>query len=112
MKNIIIFLMIGLFLVGCTEWDRNREHLNNIDTGMSKDQVLQIMGKPYRREAQGQTEWWLYRTEFKNYDSAESDYITPLVFENNKLIGWGKNYWTTKEQKYDIKIDQKIKKVE
>jgi outer membrane protein assembly factor BamE (lipoprotein component of BamABCDE complex) len=114
MKKIVIVSIIGLFLSGCelVEHAQNRENLNKIKIGMSMEEVKQIMGKPYRREAQDQTEWWLYPTDEKTIFSTESDYHTPLVFENNKLIGWGKNFWTTKEQKYDIKIDQKIKKEE
>jgi len=67
------------------------------------------MGEPYRREAQEQSEWLLYETEHQsNIWQTESDYLTPLLMEGGKLVGWGKNYWTTKEQKYDVKIDQKI----
>ena len=76
---------------------------------MSKDQVRQIMGKPYRREAESNLEWWLYQTENQTMFATESEYRTPLLFKDSELIGWGKNFWTSKEQKYDITIDQKDK---
>jgi outer membrane protein assembly factor BamE (lipoprotein component of BamABCDE complex) len=114
MKKVVIISILGLFIAGCVvggkgRWTKNRENLNEIEISMSKAEVREIMGKPYRREAKGELEWWLYETEYWDRWQNESDYLTPLLFENGKLVGWGKNYWTTKEQKYDVKIDQRIK---
>jgi len=107
MKKVIVVSLLVFFLCGCFSWEINRENLNKIEIGMTKDQVKQIMGKPYRREAESNLEWWLYKT--KDYNITESEYLTPLLFKDGELIGWGKNFWTTKEQKYDIKIDQRVK---
>ena len=108
MKKMIVISILTVILNGCYAWDTNRDNLNKLEVGMTKDKVLEIMGKPYRREAQGQNEWLLYPTEYPV--GQESDYLTPLFFEDGKLVGWGKNYWTIQEQRYDVKIDQKIKR--
>lgn len=106
MKKAIVVSMFGVFLAGCA-CDINRENLNKLQVGMTKAQILEIMGKPYRREAQGQDEWLLYETETNTW--TESDWLTPLLIEDGKLVGWGKNYWTTIEQRYEVKIDQKVR---
>ena len=107
MKKAVVISMVCIFLSGC--YVQNiRDNLNKLEVGMTKAQVLEIMGKPYRREAQGQNEWLLYVTAMYR-GRPESYWLTPLLIEDGKLIGWGKNYWTTREQKYDVKIDHKIK---
>ncbi len=107
MNKIVIFLILSLFLSGCVV-SRNVENLNKLEIGMTKDQVLSIMGKPQLREADAEMEWWSYQTRLPMYELKDSD-LTPVAFEDGKVIGWGKNFWTTKEQKYDVKIDQTIK---
>ena len=118
MKKMVIVLMLALFLIGCQDsrswldpggW--NREKLNELEVGMTKEQVTEIMGTPYRREAENKSEWWLYKTDasYRGQWLRESEYLTPLVFENGELVGWGKNYWKTEEQRLDVKIDQTIK---
>ena len=103
----VLLVSVTLF-IGCA--DINRDNLNKLEVGMTKGQVLEIMGKPYRREAEGSREWLLYETKAqRGYLWTESDYLTPLLIEDGKLVGWGKNFWVTKEQKYDVKIDQTIK---
>ena len=109
MNKVVVVSLLMFFLQGCS-WDTNRKNLNNLEVGMSKTQVLEIMGNPYRREAEGQYEWLLYQTEEYDYAwQSESDYLTPLLIKDDILVGWGKNLWTTKEQKYDVKIDQTVK---
>ena len=112
-------MVLACFLSGCGEqchsgngWgiETCRKNLAKLKVGMTKEQAREAMnGEPYRVEAQGQTEWWLYMTEFDLRWKSESDYLTPLLFEEGKLVGWGKNFWTLKEQKFDVKIDQTIK---
>ncbi|MBW7988397.1 MAG: DUF3192 domain-containing protein [Planctomycetes bacterium] len=110
MKKVVVVSMVAVFLTGCYAYSlqapRNRDNLNKLEVGMTKEQILQIMGKPYRREAEGQDEWLLYVTKAPLYRDSD---LTPLLIEDGKLVGWGKNYWTTQEQRYDVKIDQKIR---
>ena len=91
---------------------KNRDNLNKLEIGMSKSEVRNIMGEPHQREASKQCEWWFYRTNVRELQfdirRDESDY-TPLAFENNCLVGWGRNFYIDKIKRYDVKIDQTIK---
>jgi len=117
MKKTVILLTLSVFISGCEAickfdgacWaQRNRDNLNRLGIGMTKSEVREIMGKPYKREASGKTEWWFYQTEHSAY---EPDYVryTPIAFEDEKVIGWGRNFYKDIPKEYDIKIDQRIK---
>jgi hypothetical protein len=111
----------------------NNERLSMLPYGFSKKGILSIMGttpfyayrseiakgktitkqvtipNPYRSEnltGNGRTfEVVYYATDDKNKDNLISDDdLTPLVFEDGKLIGWGWVFWQGKAQKYEIKL--------
>ena len=114
MKKLLIISMLLLILMGGCE-EQNRKNLNLLEVGMTKAQVIEIMGSPYRREAESNREWLLYQTEGKDFSlgqgripKPDSEWLTPLLIQDGKLIGWGSSYWTNKEQKFDIKINQKV----
>ena len=75
-----------------------------IEIGMSKEQVLRIMGKPQLREDDEHMEWWLYLTNQSEYDLYSGKYV-PVVFKYGKLTGWGRNYWM-KQQQLNVKTGQ------
>jgi outer membrane protein assembly factor BamE (lipoprotein component of BamABCDE complex) len=112
-KLLVTFLIIFI-LTSCTTWEirqsRNRDNLMRIDLGMSKDQVVLIMGKPDLNEAYqtadgGALVILFYYTNRKWADgNVTKDECTPLVFENGKLIGWGDEFYQSK-----IKIELDIK---
>ena len=106
MKLVMIGAILCLLVAGCDAI--NRGNLNKLEVGMSKEQVTTIMGKPYQREVSGEREYWLYETE-RRARYYTNEYLTPIVFEGGKLVGWGRNYWVEKEKKFDVKIDQTIK---
>jgi len=52
MKGIVTVSILGLFLTGCgamkgLEAAANRDKLLQVSVGMTKEQVRQVMGKPY-----------------------------------------------------------------
>ncbi|MCK5473097.1 MAG: DUF3192 domain-containing protein [Planctomycetes bacterium] len=108
--SISVFLIPIVLIGGCVGLTAaaNRDNLNKLEIGMSKNEVLKIMGKPYQREAGEQCEWLFYLTTAEHFPRIDSDY-TPLAFENSRLIGWGRNFYKEKTYKYDVKIDQTIK---
>ena len=85
----------------------NRVSLTQLDLGMSKEEVLEIMGtetyegddgdinNPFRTEVfqmeeDSVVEVLYYYTDKKNNDKAITDEeLTPIVFKNGRLIGWG-----------------------
>ena len=118
----ITLLIAVLFLVSCAgspyqtgeEARQNRDNMFKLNVGQTKDQVLTLMGKPYKTEMyiidEKPIEFWLYLTEGKGiYDRTLRDSnFTPLAFENGILKGWGRNYYDkTLRVKKDITIEQK-----
>jgi len=111
----------------------NRTNLLKLSLGISKDEAISIMGtkpiganytelsgkrkitrgititNPYRSEIlQGKDktlEVIYYVTDDKNNDGAISDdELTPLVFDNGKLIGWGWSFLENNVRKYELRI--------
>jgi hypothetical protein len=70
LKTIKVLLILSTLLAmsGCVITPRTRQHLemmSSISYGMTKDQVLGIMGSPAKSEFSGNDEAWSYcRTEF------------------------------------------------
>lgn len=100
-------LLAMLIICGCATHaesvrTENRENLLRLTVGMKKFEVLQIMGtqtyetinNPYKVETprgdNGELyEVLFYHTELKNKDDLiEDDELTPIVFLDNRLIGW------------------------
>lgn len=133
MKKIIYLFVIVMALSGCVTVDSiratNRENLLKLSAGMTKQEVLSIMGikkitaskyswsnpeytitNPYRSETlQGKDkvfEVLYYYTDVKKIPSyaITDDELTPLVFDDGKLIGWGWIFLNEDVKKYEIRI--------
>lgn len=111
----------------------NRRNIQKIDLGMTKNEVIQIMGNEI-----GKTEEWMgclyggyvvtesvnnpysseilqgkdkkfsvlyYYTDLKRGDGAiTDDELTPIVFEDGKVIGWGRGFLEDNINKYEIRV--------
>jgi len=111
----------------------NRENLLKLTIGISRKEALDTMGtedfiatywppgsglarylnvtisNPYRSEVlQGKEKTFeiiYYVTDVKRDDGAiTDDELTPLVFDDGKLIGWGWSFLEANVQKYEIRI--------
>jgi outer membrane protein assembly factor BamE (lipoprotein component of BamABCDE complex) len=96
-KGIIITLLVSSLLAGCgavkgLEASANRSQLDKLKVGMTTDQVRAAMGKPYKSEFYGSKQMWFYITEWQSDGQTTLDEMTPLVFENDILLGWGHNF--------------------
>lgn len=105
--SIIIISVCGCGILEINPARMNRANMLNLRIGMSKSQVLSLMGTPYKSEAyqveDKNLEFWLYRTE-----AMTSHDFTPLAFENDILIGWGLNYYDNALRiKQNIKIEER-----
>jgi hypothetical protein len=91
----VIVSILGLFLIGCPgSPDWNREKLNELKIGMTKEQVRKIIGQPREKGATDVREYWLYQTSsYRAYEGSGWEYLTPVVFEDGTVIGWGRNFW-------------------
>jgi hypothetical protein len=129
MRKVIYLFSVMVLLIGCTTplhkaIAPNRENLNKLSIGITKEQALQIMGSttfvssssffnsffgsgeqekamvinnPYRSEILPVKDKTLeviyYVTDVKKNDGAiTDDELTPLVFDDGKLIGWGQSF--------------------
>ena len=104
-KGIIITLLLSVLLAGCgavkgLEASANRHQLDKLNVGMTTDQVRRAMGKPYKSEFYGTKQMWFYITEWQSDGKTTSDEMTPLVFENNILLGWGSNFLDGNSRRY------------
>lgn len=89
--------------------EANKANLKKLSTGMQKSTVVEIMGtepskgvfmwidNPYRTESvtakDGRRyEVLYYYTDLKQRDDKiTDDELTPLIFENGKLVAWGRD---------------------
>jgi len=96
MKYLCIILVLVVCVSGCGLTKAliapaNRYNLSSLQVGMAKEQVIDIMGRPYKKEAHEDNEYFFYITEWSVFTGEEEDEeLTPLVFKDNKLAGWGK----------------------
>lgn len=109
-------LAISIALAACSSFyvdpadslrDANKENLKKLSVGMEKTTALQVMGtepsrglfmwidNPYRDETvtakDGKSyEVLYYYTDMKQRDDKiTDDELTPLIFQDRKLVGWG-----------------------
>ena len=99
--RLLIFaaVLVCTVLCGCTtagdDAQKNVANSKSLRVGMTKQQVLEIMGEPLKDEVFCQPDLWYYYTGTVWADGLiTADECTPLVFENGKLIGWGNNFLT------------------
>ena len=81
-------LLMSLAAHGCSSEESIRgKSLMKLQIGMSKEEVLSIMGKPQRQETHGDSEILFYTTG-SAADMQED--TTPLTIIGGRLVGWGR----------------------
>lgn len=82
--------------------EKNRSNLTKLTMGMTKDQVLLVMGTADFSEAhlsqadanspQQAVQVYFYRTQWAKGDGKTTkDECTPVVVKDDKLVGWGES---------------------
>lgn len=99
LKNLVLFLTAGaltVLLSSCfyAEIERNQKNLAKIRKGMTKQQVLEIMGEPVKGEVYCNDKEFFYYTRQSWMDGMiMRDECTPIVFDDfDRVIGWGYDY--------------------
>jgi len=129
MSKSTLILLVLLFVSGCggpidgpqmvqnrqREVDVNRQNLKKLQVGMSKQEVITIMGEKSAGSAtsgDGTIEILYYHTNIKfdgkgvGITSAEEfaaeikDQLTPVVFDSGSLTGWGWEFIDSNDEKY------------
>lgn len=127
--------LLGALILGCATSlasirAENQERLRELRVGMTKEEVLRVMGtktrsggaplqlagkdkipNPYRTEAYqadgSAFEILFYYTDKKASDGAiTNDELTPLVLRDGELDGWGWSYWESAAVKYNIRVSR------
>jgi hypothetical protein len=85
-----IILTQGLISCGLIISQTNNSRLMNVQVGMSRDELISIMGLPKKREAYGRTEFLIYQT---GLGATEAERDTPIAVVDGRVAGWGRNYY-------------------
>ncbi|MDD2479916.1 MAG: DUF3192 domain-containing protein [Victivallaceae bacterium] len=86
-------------LTGCSSFGyyQARENLKksaDLRVGMTKNEVLHVMGEPVQNQEYSRPDVWFYYINPLWYDALiTQDECMPLVFEDGKLTGWGNEYY-------------------
>lgn len=124
--KLLLLATITVSYIGCASVQNvrndNRENVNKLAYGISKQKVLEIMGNetantfmagkisnPYRTEMykyDGKIiEILFYFTDIKKADNAiTDDELTPIVIIDGKVDGWGWMYWNSLVKKYEFRV--------
>ncbi len=119
MRRLILLVLLIFLLDGCFKTptktgaisEENRINLSSLSIGMTQQQVLDIMGYPYKTEEKISHnkiyEIWYYITERTLLGQSKliTRNFTPVIFEAGHLIGWGRNFY-----KYTLDIDNERQK--
>ena len=72
-----------------------RSKLQDVRVGMTKDQVVDVAGKPLSKELYSTENIWFYYTRPRWYDGlVTQDECTPFLFDDDGvLLGWGNKYF-------------------
>lgn len=95
-----------------SEIDRNRENINKLRVGMTREEVLKIMGEPLIGQVYNTEHHWFYYIRTRWSDGmATHDECTPVVFDElGFVIGIGRDFY---RENYNITFwnDKSIEKV-
>jgi hypothetical protein len=100
----MLILMAGCYKMAIY---KNQKNLMKLEKGMTREAVMRVMGKPddldVYQSLYGNTLVILYYyTHRKGFDGkVTKDECTPVVIKNEKLIGWGDDFyqWIQRREK-------------
>ena len=100
-KNGFLLLGAGVLILALSscfygEIDRNQKNLAKIRKGMTKKQVLEIMGEPVKGESYCTDKVFFYYTRQSWMDGmVMRDECTPIAFDDfDRVVGWGPDFNT------------------
>ena len=114
MRKCYLFLLLAsalLLINGCgiayqIQSRTTNDNFMQLNVGMSRDEVLSILGTPYKREVYDDREFLIYKTN--HVARSEKERFTPILLKSGKVIGWGRNYYDdTIKSKIDADINIK-----
>ncbi|MDD3118818.1 MAG: DUF3192 domain-containing protein [Victivallales bacterium] len=91
---IMLVVMALTTMVSCAKF-QHREQAMQLRVGMTKNEVLNIMGEPIRGKQYCTPNIWFYYIETRwawDFQSTRDECL-PIVFQDGKIIGWGQEYY-------------------
>ena len=84
-----------LFLsTGCvSEAAANVKNAGQLRVGMTKAQVLKIMGEPVKEEFSTPDRWFYFVNPVWADGLTTEEECMPLIFEKGRLVGWGNRFY-------------------
>jgi outer membrane protein assembly factor BamE (lipoprotein component of BamABCDE complex) len=99
--------IVDKYSPGFVERYLNTENAKRLQIGMTKEEVYKLMGEPLLYEQYSEPNIWFYYTDWDWADCAKTKTeCTPLVFENDKLVGFGRVFYGNYSHR-DWLFDQK-----
>ena len=91
----VFAVLCALFcFCGCAAKTDTAEKSAALRGGMTKAEVLKVMGDPLKNESFCKPDVWYYFVGQVWADGlVTEDECLPLVFENGKLVGWGMDFY-------------------
>lgn len=100
---ITAFTMTGCAYFDLNEASRNIENSKKLRIGMTKSQVLEVMGEPLRNEVYNKPNVWYYYTHTLWHDCMRTkDECMPLIFKDGKLAGWGSEFLERQQLEHEF----------
>lgn len=95
MAAVLLLAGTGCSLLPWHEAADNVENAKALRIGQTKEEVLAIMGEPLSDEQYCTPNCWFYYVEPVWCDGLTTeDECIPLVFENGRLVGFGRRFYT------------------
>ena len=97
----IMFLAVLLALAGCALPSTTSERAKSLRVGMTKAEVLEVMGEPLAENFCTPDLWYYYVETIWVDGLITEDECMPLVFENGTLKGFGKLFYSQYRMRKD-----------
>ena len=87
-------VMLFFCLTGCYQQAAgNLERSRQLRVGMTKAEVLKIMGNPVKEEFSTPDRWYYFIDPVWADGLTTEEECMPLIFEKGKLAGWGNRFY-------------------
>ena len=98
-------LLLALLLSGCvTEGAANMEKSKALRVGMTKAQVIAIMGQPVQEDFSTPDRWFYFVNSVWTDGLTTEEECMPLIFEKGRLIGWGNRFYAQRGSVADLSV--------
>ncbi len=111
--SVLLYSCMGSTMQTSLKSEQNRDNIVGLRLGMTQEDVLTLMGSPYKSEVHkienNTYVIYFYVTEPTVLGQSKliEQNFTPVVFKDNILVGWGTNYYN-----YLMDIDNAREKYE